>query len=126
MSIPSIKTLAAVFNERAKEARDLIDQKIKTRTYKSVIDLEKASLCPVGYSCRLMTALNEIAGTSGIESLYFTDHDVWPDVEYLNAGDIYAPTLFRDCKSGKRKVFVSCVAEAQEMYQNKKAAKLRM
>lgn len=52
----------------------------------------------------LMTALDDILGTCGVEYLGEVDMHDGPPVEYLNTGDIYATTLVYYRDSGKFKV----------------------
>lgn len=93
---PSIKTLKPVFGDRAKEARELLTgegaTKRKTRDYASVTQWEREAHGQISYHERLMVALDEIAGTYGVEALMARDAR-WPDYEYLNSGDTYNTTL---------------------------------
>ncbi len=87
--LPSIKTLTPVFGDRAKEARELLEGKRKTRGYESVRDWECQCCNRPSYQERLMCALAEIGEFCGVE--YLSNNRT--DIAYLNAGDTYAPTL---------------------------------
>lgn len=90
MRIPSIKTLQPIFGERAKEARELLQGTRKTKAYQSVQDWMRQCYHEPIYQDRLMVALNEIAGTYGVESFETHKNNRY---DYLNAGDPYSATL---------------------------------
>ena len=70
MRLPSMKTLERVAGERAKEVRELLEQKRKTVDYQSVREWEKLCWNRPRYSERLMCALNEILGGYGVVSTF--------------------------------------------------------
>lgn len=89
--LPSVRTLAAVFGDNAKEARRVLEM---TRT-----DLEAtpAGAARVRQCCNPPTTrdvrlhvLDALAATHGVEA-FETRRLGW--CEYLNAGDTYTPTL---------------------------------
>lgn len=93
MRLPTIQTLAAVFGDRAHEARELLEKKRKTTDYESVRVWEAQSFNRPRYTERLMCALNEIAGALGVDALFKATDANQPVYEYLNMGDSYAATL---------------------------------
>jgi len=98
MNLPSIKTLNIVAQDRARELRELLEKKRKTREYASVQELIKQSYREPFYYDRLMCAANEICNTCGVESFRAKNGDYW---EYLNAGDTYTPTLLLNRRTGR-------------------------
>lgn len=48
-----------------------------------------------------MHALNELLGCHGVEAIKDPRDSSVAVAEYLNAGETYAPTIIRDCESGK-------------------------
>ena len=92
-NLPSVKSLSAVFGERAKEARELLEGKRKTTDYESVRAWERSCYHRPGYTDRVLCALNEIADTYGVERIEAGINARSPAVEYLNAGDTYTTTL---------------------------------
>ena len=113
MRLPSVKPLSAVFGDRAKEARELLEGVRNTRQYESVKTWEAQCLNPPSYHERLMCALDEIAETHGVEALWGAGQ-YWPEYEYLNAGDTYAPTLIYKLESGR--FFVGCWGDLVEKH----------
>jgi hypothetical protein len=92
MNLPSIKTLAEVFGDRAKEARAILEM-----DRAQLLDLPagraRARECynPPSTLDLIMTCLNALdCGTYGVEA-FRTRRGRW--CEYLNTGDTYAPTL---------------------------------
>jgi hypothetical protein len=90
--IPSIKTLREVFDDRAKEARLLLEGQLDPDSYPSVDRWNRECYHKPSYHERLLCALDELAGTFGVEAV-FSDQSVQPVLEYLNAGASYAATL---------------------------------
>jgi len=103
MRLPSIKTLTIVAGDRAKEVRELLEKKRRTRDYKSVQELEQRCFLPPDYPYRLMTALNEILEGYGIEAITESGK-LSPTWEYINLGDTYTPTIMRHCQTGRIRV----------------------
>ena len=100
MPLPSVKTLSAVFGDRAKEARELLEMKRKTRDYASVRDWEAQCCNPPSYTERLFCALNEIGDFYGVEAVFSSNDACRPVFEYLNTGGSYEPTLIYNTPSG--------------------------
>ena len=91
MNLPSIKTLAVVFGEQAREARAVLEARrvtLETRP-ECVARIAECYHAPSTLDLR-MTALDALAGTHGIEGAQSSTGD-W--LTYLNAGDIYAATV---------------------------------
>ena len=111
--LPSVKKLTLVFGDRAKEARELLEKKRKTTDYKSVQSWESQCYNRPRYIDRLLCALNEIAGTHGVEPIYTSDMSkpYWPEYQYLNTGDPYATTLIY-CDTGR--FYVGCWGDIVE------------
>jgi len=90
--LPSVKTLAEVFGDRAKEARKILEM---TREELATLPAGEARIkeClnpPKTYNVR-MNCLNAICdGSFGVEGFQL-DNGEWCD--YLNTGDTYTPTL---------------------------------
>lgn len=100
---PSLKRLEVAFPGKGAELRALLKGEVKTRTYKSVQELERSCYNPPGYVYRLMTALNEVLEGYGIECLWKRgDHPGSDDpmAEYINLGDTYTTTLLRKLDTG--------------------------
>ena len=109
MITPSIKKLAEVFGDNAKQAKAVL-----LMTRKELLEHPAASArfaeCyrpPQTWDLR-MTVLNELAGTYGVEA--FETSAGW--CEYLNAGDTYAATLVR-FKGNYR---IACWGDIAERY----------
>lgn len=92
MRLPSVNTLQTVFGSNAKSARELLEKKASPSDYKCVREWVDQCYCKPTYIEKLMLALDHLAGTHGVEGI-FNGCAEWPDYEYLNAGDAYAPTL---------------------------------
>jgi hypothetical protein len=89
--LPSVKTLGAVFNDNAKEARRVLEMR-RSELEQVPVCAEHIARCygtPDTATLRLM-ALDALADTCGVES-FQTRRGGW--VSYLNAGDTYATTL---------------------------------
>lgn len=91
MNLPSIKTLSSVF-EDAKQARKILEMSHKELASTDA-GRERIAECyhhPKWYDVRL-TVLNSIdQGLYGVEGIESNTGE-W--ATYLNAGDIYAPTI---------------------------------
>jgi ferredoxin-like protein FixX len=101
--LPSIKTLRAVFDDKAPEARRILEM---SRAELEALPAGAARVAecygrPDTVDLR-MSCLDALGcGTFGVESFETTKRD-WrtgaPEVcEYLNTGDTYAPTLINFC-----------------------------
>lgn len=99
--LPSVKTLRPIFKDRAKEARELLEKKRKTRDYASVQMWEKQCYHRPHYTERLLCALNEIGEFYGVE--FFTTHK-GNEYSYLNSGDTYTLTLLYCHTTGRFRV----------------------
>lgn len=93
----------------------LLNKQAKTSNYASVKSLTSIFGRP-NYPVRLMTALNEIAEGRGIELIRENGADR-ARYEFLRIGDDQCPTLFRDCRTGRK--FVSCIASVAEKMKRK-------
>lgn len=91
--VPSVKTLHPVFGDRSQEARDLLKEDRNPEDYKSVKQWIKQCHHKPRKTELLMEALNEVAGTCGVEPIWLEDDITWPTFDYLNTGDSYATTL---------------------------------
>lgn len=91
MNTPSIKTLSAIFGEKAKEAKRIltVDNTLAINT-PAVNALRLACFNPPGKRMVRLTALNELGDFHGVESIETVDGEY---AEYLNSGDTYAGTL---------------------------------
>lgn len=93
--LPSIKTLAEIFGDKAKQARAILETK-DTREIKSptVDDVRQNSMRNHKKYYIKMLALSDLGGFHGVEGMA-SDNDYLSGefVEYLNAGDCYIPTL---------------------------------
>ena len=89
--LPSVKTLAAVFRDKAKQARSILELSRAELEQLPVCDarIRECYLAPSTLDLR-MTALNELAETSGVEAFQLYDGT---HCDYLNAGDTYAATI---------------------------------
>jgi len=106
---PSIKKLAEVFGENAKQAKAVL-QMTRSELLEHPAASARTAQCyhkPDTWDLR-MTVLNELAGTHGVES--FETSKGWCD--FLNAGDTYVATLVRF--NGKYRV--ACWGDIAERY----------
>lgn len=91
--IPSIRTLRAVFGDRARDARAVLEM---TRAQLEALPAGAARVreCyfPPATSDLRLECLDALAGTHGVEGFRTRRGET---VEYLNAGDTYAATLVR-------------------------------
>lgn len=91
--LPSIRTLRAVFGDRAREARAILEMsRAELETLPAGAARVAECYNPPATSDLRMTCLDALAGTHGVEG-FETRRNGW--CEYLNAGDTYAPTLLR-------------------------------
>lgn len=91
MNLPSIKTLAAVFGDQAREARAVLEARratLETRP-ECAARIAECYYAPSTLDLR-MTALDALAGTHGIEGAQASTGE-W--LTYLNAGDTYTMTI---------------------------------
>jgi hypothetical protein len=100
---PSQKRLEEAFPGKGKELRELLKGERKTRSYKSVQELDRQCFYPPDYPHRLMTALNEITEGCGVETIYKNGKSV---AEYINHGDPYVTTLLRIEETGT--ILITC------------------
>ena len=92
MSLPSIKTLASVFGDDAKQARKIMEMS-RTELEQTVVGAARIAECyhaPKTYDVRL-TVLNALGHSYGVEGMEDTDGN-W--LTYLNTGDLYNPTIW--------------------------------
>ena len=92
MNLPSIKTLSAVFGDRASEARTILEMNRAALEALPAGAARVAECChpPKTYDLRL-TCLDAICdGSFGVEGFRLRDGTY---CDYLNTGDTYAPTL---------------------------------
>ena len=92
-NLPSVKALKAVFGDKAKEARQLLEGKIRTTDYSCVNEWVNSCWHNPSYTNRVLYALNYLAGTYRVEHQEEGSNAKSPAFDYLNAGDMYAPTL---------------------------------
>ena len=97
--MPSLKRLEEAFPGKGEELRKLLKKETKTRSYKSVQELEKACYNPPSYDYRLMTAINEIVEGFGVEYLYKPGGGE-AVADYINMGDTYNTTIIRKVDTG--------------------------
>jgi len=79
--------------DKAKELRELLERKRKTRDYASVQSWESHCYNPPTYLERMMRAANEIIGGYGVEYIPKGNNAKSPAIEYVNLGDTYDTTL---------------------------------
>lgn len=113
MNLPSVKTLSRVAGDRAKELRELLERKRKTRDYRSVQDWERQCYNKPRYGERLMYAINEILNGYGVECLT-REGEIAPEYEYINMGDTYALTILRHVET--ERVIVSTMGDIAERH----------
>ena len=90
--LPSVKTLATIFGQNAKDARKILEYSRHELLVNNEDARKRLNECyhaPKTYDLRL-TVLNTLGEFSGVEGAETTDGE-W--LTYLNAGDTYAPTL---------------------------------
>lgn len=93
MNLPSVKTLAAVFGDKARDARKILEM---TREELESLPAGAARIreCwhpPKTYDLRL-TCLDALGESYGVEGFRLRDGSY---CDYLNMGDTYTPTLLR-------------------------------
>lgn len=113
MSLPSVKTLERAFPGQGIEIRNLLEGKVMTTEYKSVIDLCARCLHYPSYPHRLMTALNEILEGFGIEVIRPKDFTEHYSYEHVNMGDTYVTTIMRRSDG---KIVVASVGDIVEKH----------
>lgn len=91
MRIPTVKTLSAVFGDKAKQARKILEMDGKQLR----AEFESAGMLagyynPPNKKEMRMLLLDKLAETSGVEAVALGNGEI---VDYLNAGDTYTPTL---------------------------------
>lgn len=104
MNLPSIKTLDRAFPGKGKEIRLLLEQKTNTMDYESVREFISRCYNKPDYPYRLMLALNEIIEGFGVESIWGPESERWPEVDYVNMGDVYNATLMYDYRDNRVRV----------------------
>ena len=92
MRLPSIKTLASVFGDDAKQARKIMEMS-RTELAQNAAGAARIAECyhaPKTYDVRL-TVLDALGHSYGVEGAEDTDGN-W--LTYLNTGDPYSPTVW--------------------------------
>lgn len=95
MKYPSVKTLRAIFGDKAPEARRILKLTWETglRELRDEYDRRNGMHHPTTKPWPVkMDTLNTLGGFHGVETLALGDGSF---VDYLNAGDTYAATLLR-------------------------------
>ena len=91
MRLPSVKTLEAVFQHNAKEARRVLEMNREELTARFESDgLSVGYYNPPNKKEMRLLVLNKLAETFGVEAVALRNGDI---VDYLNTGDTYTSTL---------------------------------
>ena len=91
MRYPSVKTLRLLFGDKAPLARRIIDGRADPCTVSErAAAYQRRCYSPPDRLSLQLVALDELAGTHGVEAIRKGDETV---AEYLNAGDTYNTTL---------------------------------
>ena len=94
MRTQSVKTLATIFGDNAKEAKKILTMpREELINLPAVQQIRKDSWGPVQGWLLRMTALNALGEFHGVEVIVSSDEREYAD--YLNAGDVYNATLIR-------------------------------
>jgi hypothetical protein len=113
--VPSVQKLEAVFGTRAAEARGILKHEIRLEKYASVQKILSNSYHTPWWIDQVMEALDEIAGTFGVEYLVEQGREAARYL-YLNTGDTYAATIIFDCRD--KTIRISCVGDVVEHNRN--------
>ncbi len=116
--LPSVKTLERVFDDRAQEARDILEGKKDPEDYESVKEWVKQCFnCPARLEM-MLKALNEISESYGVEAVWSDKFSaICPSFVYLNTGDTYSQTLVYSYESNSFMVStLGDVVEARPHY----------
>lgn len=110
MNLPSVKTLSAVFGDKARDARRILEM---TRSELEALPAGAARVreCyhpPKTYDLRL-TCLDALGESYGVDGFRLRDGSY---CDYLNMGDTYSPTLLR--VHGRYRV--ACWGDVAERY----------
>ena len=95
---PSAARLVAELDitpEQAKTARGLMHGRIPTKDnpdFPQTRDWIMSCYNMPSRSERIMSCLNELIGGYGTEAIW-GDNVYWPEVDYINTGDTYSPTI---------------------------------
>ncbi len=118
-NLPSVKTLATIANERARELRKVLEI-TKRSELEALLELPadgggefsirypvtrawyRSCLNPMGFTTAKLSIAGEIIGTYGVEYIERGSNAKSPCIEYCNAGDTYAATLMYVSGKGYR------------------------
>ena len=90
---PSLKTLHAAFDQFG------LDDSVVPELRELLVDFDHGH---VRASAALRYA-NRLLDGSGVEAIFAQD-EMWPEMEYVNMGDMYTPTVVYDRNSGRFKI----------------------
>ena len=94
MNLPSIRTLEETFPGMGRTLRTLLESPAAVRAHPAAVSLAEACYAP-GLAQMRLAALNAELGFRGVEYVRPGRGIRSPGFEYLNTGDMYAPTIVR-------------------------------
>jgi len=109
-NLPSVKTLATIAHERAKELRSVLEL-TKRSELEALLDSGKYPVTakwywqcynPMAFGTAKLSIADEILNTHGVEYIQAGHGAKSPAIEYCNAGDTYAATLMYVAGKGYR------------------------
>lgn len=100
-NLPSVKTLATIAHERARELRAVLEVTkrsdletlLASGKYPVTDEWYRRCLHPMSFGTAKLSIADEILNTSGVEYIPAGSNAKSPAIEYCNAGDTYASTL---------------------------------
>ena len=95
MNLPSIRTLEETFPGMGRTLRTLLESPAAVRAHPAAVSLADACYHAPSLSGLRLAALNAELGFHGVEYIRPGRGARSPGFEYLNTGDMYAPTIVR-------------------------------
>ncbi len=93
MAIPSIKRLESFFPGKGKKLRKLLESNEAVNESQAVIDWCNQCYNPPKMREKRLCAINEAINGCGTEA-HFERDEMWPNVEWVNVGDMYSATIY--------------------------------
>lgn len=95
MNLPSIRTLEEAFPGMGRTLRTLLESPAAVRAHPAAVSLDDACHRTPSLAQTRLAALNAELGFHGVEYVRPGRGARSPGFEYLNSGDMYAPTIVR-------------------------------
>ncbi len=95
MRLPSVRALEEAFPGMGRALRTLLESPAAVRAHPAAVSLAEACHHAPGLKQSRLAALNAELGFHGVEYVPPGRGSRSPGFEYLNTGDMYAPTIVR-------------------------------